>query len=102
MKDGIHPEYKQVVFKDMSNDNMFLIGSTLSSNETIEWEDGNKYPLVKLEISSTSHPFYTGQQRFVDSQGRVEKFKQKFGEKVVGKTQRKSRKQVKLKPKGQR
>lgn len=81
MKKGIHPNYRPVVFQDASADFMFLTRSTIKSNETIEWEDGNTYPLVKLEISSASHPFFTGKQKLVDSAGRVEKFKRKYAKK---------------------
>ncbi|NEN24683.1 type B 50S ribosomal protein L31 [Cryomorpha ignava] len=79
MRKGIHPEdYKFVVFKDMSNDYAFLSRSTASSDETIEWEDGNEYPLIKLEISYKSHPFFTGKMQFVDTAGRVDKFKKRY------------------------
>lgn len=79
MKKGTHPEnYRFVVFKDMSNDTMFLTKSTTASNETITWEDGNEYPLIKVEISNTSHPFYTGKSMFVDTAGRIDKFKKKY------------------------
>ena len=82
MKQGIHPEnYRPVVFKDMSVDHTFLVRSTAESSETIEWEDGNTYPLVKLEISSKSHPFFTGKQKLLDSAGRVERFNKKYGKK---------------------
>lgn len=81
MKQGIHPEYRPVVFQDVSADFAFLTRSTIKSNETIKWEDGNTYPLVKLEISSASHPFFTGKQKLLDSAGRVEKFKKKYGKK---------------------
>jgi len=82
MKKGIHPEnYRPVVFKDMSVDHTFLVRSTAESTETIEWEDGNTYPLVKLEISSKSHPFFTGKQKLLDSAGRVERFNKKYGKK---------------------
>lgn len=83
MKQGIHPEYKPVVFQDVSADFAFLTRSTIKSNETIKWEDGNTYPLVKLEISSASHPFFTGKQKLLDSAGRVEKFKKKYAKKDV-------------------
>ena len=74
MKKGIHPEnYRPVVFKDMSNGDVFLSRSTCNTKETIEFE-GETYPLVKLEISSTSHPFYTGKSKLVDTAGRVDKF----------------------------
>jgi large subunit ribosomal protein L31 len=79
MKKGIHPEeYRLVVFKDMSNDYAFLCKSAATSKETIKWEDGNEYPLVKLEISHTSHPFYTGKMKLVDTAGRVDKFKKRY------------------------
>ena len=80
MKKGIHPEdYRLVVFKDMSNDYSFLTKSTAKTKDSIKWEDGNEYPLVKLEISHMSHPFYTGKQRTVDRAGRIDKFRRKFG-----------------------
>jgi large subunit ribosomal protein L31 len=82
MKKGIHPEnYKFVVFKDMSNGTTFLTRSGNSSKETIKWEDGNEYPIIKLEISNTSHPFYTGQNMLVDTAGRIDKFKKKYAKK---------------------
>ena len=82
MQKGIHPEnYRPVVFKDMSVDYAFLVSSTVKTNETIEWEDGNRYPLVKLEISDKSHPFFTGKQKMLDSAGRVERFKKKYSKK---------------------
>jgi len=78
MKQGIHPEYHDVVFLDISNDFKFVTRSTVQSKETIKFE-GKDYPLVKLEVSSESHPFYTGKHKIVDTAGRVEKFRQKFG-----------------------
>lgn len=79
MRKDIHPEnYRMVVFKDMSNDYTFLSKSTAPSKETIEWEDGNEYPLIKLEISHTSHPFYTGKMKLVDTAGRIDKFKNRY------------------------
>lgn len=78
MKQGIHPEYKEVVFQDTSSDFKFLTRSTMKSGETIKWEDGNTYPLIKVEVSSASHPFYTGQKLFVDTAGRVEKFNKRY------------------------
>lgn len=79
MKKDIHPkEYRTVVFKDMSNDYAFLTKSTVNTKDTIVWEDGNEYPLVKLEISSTSHPFFTGKMKLVDTAGRVDKFRNKY------------------------
>lgn len=80
MRKDIHPEnYRLVVFKDMSNDTTFLTRSTAASDETITWEDGNEYPLIKVEISNTSHPFYTGKSVFIDTAGRIEKFNQRYG-----------------------
>lgn len=82
MRKGIHPEsYRLVVFKDMSNDHTFLTRSSAATNETIKWEDGNEYPLVKVEISNTSHPFYTGKAMFVDTAGRIDKFKKRYEKK---------------------
>lgn len=79
MKKGIHPEsYRFVVFKDMSNGETFLGKSTTKSSETITWEDGNEYPVIKLEISNTSHPFYTGKNVLVDTAGRIDKFKKRY------------------------
>lgn len=79
MKKGIHPEdYRLVVFKDMSNDYMFLSKSTTATKETIKYTDGNEYPLVKLEISHTSHPFYTGKMQLIDTAGRVDKFRKRY------------------------
>lgn len=79
MKKDIHPkDYRLVVFKDMSNDYAFISKSTVKTKETIIWEDGLEYPLVKLEISHTSHPFYTGKMKFVDTAGRVDKFKSRY------------------------
>ena len=80
MKEGIHPDYHPVVFQDASNGYAFLTRSTLTSEKSIKWEDGNEYPLISLEISSASHPFYTGTQRMVDTAGRVERFKQRYGQ----------------------
>jgi len=79
MKEGIHPDYRQVIFHDTSVNEYFKIGSTMNSDETIEWEDGNTYPLVHLDISSASHPFYTGKQREVGTEGRAAQFKRRFG-----------------------
>jgi large subunit ribosomal protein L31 len=79
MKKGIHPEnYRLVVFKDMSNDYSFVCKSTAQTNETIVWEDGNEYPVIKLEISHKSHPFYTGKMQLVDTAGRIDKFKNRY------------------------
>lgn len=81
MKKGIHPSYRPVVFKDVSVDYAFLTRSTVDTKDTIVWEDGKEYPLVKLEISSQSHPFFTGKQKILDSAGRVERFNKKYGKK---------------------
>ena len=81
MKKGIHPKYRPVVFQDVSIDYAFLTRSTVDTKDTIVWEDGKEYPLVKLEISSQSHPFFTGKQMIVDSAGRVERFNRKYGKK---------------------
>jgi large subunit ribosomal protein L31 len=79
MKNGIHPSnYRFVVFQDMSNGTSFLSKSTAPSKENIKWEDGNEYPLIKLEISNTSHPFYTGKMKLVDTAGRVDKFNTRY------------------------
>ncbi len=79
MKKDIHPkDYRLVVFKDISNDYTFMSKSTVKTKETIVWEDGLEYPLVKLEISHMSHPFYTGKMKFVDTAGRVDKFKSRY------------------------
>ncbi len=81
MKNGIHPKYSEVVFEDMAANHRFLTKSTMSSKETIKWEDGNTYPLIKMEVTSKSHPFYTGQKMFVDTAGRIDKFNKKYGKK---------------------
>ena len=79
MRKDIQPEeYRLVVFKDMSMDESFLCKSAASATETIKWEDGNEYPLIKLEISSLSHPFYTGKMKLVDTAGRIDKFKTRY------------------------
>jgi large subunit ribosomal protein L31 len=79
MKADIHPEYKEVVFQDISTDFAILTRSTIKSKETIKWEDGNEYPLIKVEVSSASHPFYTGKHKVLDSGGRVDRFKKRYG-----------------------
>jgi large subunit ribosomal protein L31 len=81
MKKGIHPEYRPVVFHDVSCEFSILTRSTIKSTETIQWTDGKTYPLVKLEISSGSHPFFTGKQKLMDTAGRVEKFNKKYQKK---------------------
>jgi large subunit ribosomal protein L31 len=77
MKEGIHPNYREVLFVDMSNDFKFVTRSTINTRETAEFE-GKTYPLAKIEVSSESHPFYTGNQKIMDTAGRVEKFNKKF------------------------
>jgi len=81
MKAGIHPEYREVVFQDVTSDFQFLTRSTLAdskSKETVKWEDGNEYPLIKIDISSASHPFYTGKHKIMDTGGRVDKFRKRY------------------------
>ncbi len=83
MRTGIHPEnYRLVVFKDMTNEHTFLTRSTANTNETITWEDGNEYPLIKLDVSNTSHPFYTGKKISLDTAGRIDKFKKRYAKKA--------------------
>ena len=82
MKPGIHPEYRDVVFQDISNDFKFMTRSTVLPKDKITWTDGKEYPLYKLETTSESHPFYTGAQTRVVETGRVEKFRQKFAAKT--------------------
>ena len=82
MKKDLHPKgYKLVVFKDMSNGTTFLSRSTAGSKEMVKWEDGNEYTLIKLEISNTSHPFYTGKNVLVDTAGRIDKFRKRYEKK---------------------
>jgi large subunit ribosomal protein L31 len=82
MKADIHPKaFRHVVFKDMSNEYAFLTRSTVDTKETIKWEDGNEYPLFKLEISHKSHPFFTGTNMLIDTAGRIEKFNARFAKK---------------------
>lgn len=90
MKPDLHPEYRPVVYQDTSSDFAFLTRSTIQTNDTIEWTDGKTYPLAKLEISSASHPFYTGKQILVDSGGRVERFRRRYA-KVGVDTERKAK-----------
>jgi len=79
MRPDIHPEYRYVVFQDVSAGTSFLTRSTISTSETVTWDDGNEYPLAKVEISSESHPFFTGQMKIVDTAGRVERFEKRYG-----------------------
>ena len=78
MKADIHPDYREVVFQDLSSDFAILTRSTVNSKETIKWEDGNEYPLIKVEVSSASHPFYTGKHKLMDTGGRVDRFKRRY------------------------
>jgi large subunit ribosomal protein L31 len=78
MKNEIHPEYRPVVFKDTASGTLFLSRSAVETKQTIKYEDGNEYPLFEVEISSASHPFFTGKQKLVDTAGRVERFKKKY------------------------
>ena len=82
MKKDLHPEYREVVFQDTSSDFKFITRSTMTSNETITMEDGKSYPVIKVEVSSASHPFYTGKNHFVDTAGRIDKFKQRYAKKA--------------------
>jgi len=79
MKADIHPNYRDVVFQDVTSDFKILSRSTIATKETTTWTDGKDYPLVKIEISSASHPFYTGQHKVIDTSGRIDKFKRRFG-----------------------
>jgi large subunit ribosomal protein L31 len=79
MKKGVHPRYRPVVFQDMQAQFSFLTRSAIESKDKVTWEDGKEYPLVKVDISSASHPFFTGKQTFVDAAGRLDRFAKKFG-----------------------
>jgi large subunit ribosomal protein L31 len=79
MKADIHPKYQAVVFQDVTSEFAFLTKSTMSSKEKIKWEDGQEYPLIKVEVSSASHPFYTGKHKVADVGGRVDKFRRRYG-----------------------
>jgi large subunit ribosomal protein L31 len=81
MKKDIHPNYREVVFYDTSSEYKFITKSTIETSETIVWEDGKSYPLYKIEVSSNSHPFYTGKKMLLDTAGRVEKFNKRYGNK---------------------
>ena len=78
MKADIHPKYHNVVFHDVTSDFKILTRSTMSAKETTKWEDGNEYPLIKVEISSSSHPFYTGKHKVIDTSGRIDKFQKRY------------------------
>jgi large subunit ribosomal protein L31 len=84
MKQAIHPDYRPVVFRDRAANFAFLTRSTATSTRTIDWEDGNSYPVFDVEISSASHPFYTGQARVLDTAGRVEQFRRRYGTNAKG------------------
>jgi large subunit ribosomal protein L31 len=79
VKQGIHPDYHPVVFRDQSTGKAFLTRSTVKSTQTVEWEDGNTYPLITVDVTSDSHPFWTGNQRVMDTAGRVEQFNRRYG-----------------------
>lgn len=81
MKQDIHPDYNFVVFEDQSSGERFLTKSTMTTDETTKWDDGKEYPIIKIEVSSSSHPFYTGKSLFIDTAGRVEKFNKKYKKK---------------------
>lgn len=81
MKADIHPKYHSVVFQDVTTDFSFLTRSTMTSKEKIKWEDGEEYPLIKIDISSASHPFYTGKHKIIDTGGRVDKFNRRYAAK---------------------
>ncbi len=81
MRQGIHPDYREVVFLDTTSEVKFITRSTLKTNDTIQMEDGKTYPLIKIEVSSASHPFYTGKNVFLDTAGRVEKFNKRYSKK---------------------
>ena len=82
MKPGIHPEYRPVVFEDTSTGDAWITGSTVKTDRTTTWTDGKKYPHVVLDVTSHSHPFYTGQMKIVDSAGRVERFNRRYGKRT--------------------
>ncbi|CAM00097.1 LSU ribosomal protein L31P [Saccharopolyspora erythraea NRRL 2338] len=84
MKPGIHPEYGPVVFRDRSTGTQFLTRSTATSEERVEWSDGNSYPLIVVDVTSASHPFWTGGRQVLDTQGRVEKFRRRYGDRARG------------------
>ncbi len=81
MKKGLHPEFHQIIFKDVSTDWSILTMSTVKAKDKAKWTDGKEYPMVTVDISSQSHPFYTGKQRLIDTEGRAEKFLKKYGKK---------------------
>lgn len=84
MQKDIHPDYRYVVFHDTSSNESFLTRSTVKTTDTVEWEDGNTYPLAKVEVSSKSHPFFTGNMIIMDTAGRVERFERRYGSRRKG------------------
>jgi large subunit ribosomal protein L31 len=85
MKSDTHPDYRRVVIQDVSSDFKVLTRSTAATDQTIEWEDGNTYPLIRVEISSASHPFYTGKRQLIAERGgRIEQFRRRYGDKAAG------------------
>ena len=82
MKEGIHPKYQPIIFQDSSTGVAYLTRSTMKGEKTMKWEDGNEYPVVTVEISSSSHPFFTGKQKLVDTAGRIERFQKKYSKKA--------------------
>jgi large subunit ribosomal protein L31 len=84
MKPDIHPTYRFVVFQDQSSGTSFITRSTIETSDSVTWEDGNTYPLAKVEISAASHPFFTGQMKIVDTAGRVERFERRYGRRRKG------------------
>ena len=88
MKQGIHPDYHPVVFRDISADFAFLTRSTATSPKSVEWEDGNTYPVIDIDVSRASHPFYTGTSRVMDTAGRVEKVRRRYGLPTTGESPR--------------
>lgn len=78
MKQGIHPEYREVIYRDAATGFAFLTRSTVQTEKTMKWEDGNEYPLITVEISSDSHPFFTGQERLLDTEGRIDRFRRRY------------------------
>ena len=88
MKKDIHPDYHPVVFQDEGTGTQFLTRSTATSGRTVQWEDGNEYPLIVVDVTSESHPFWTGAQRVMDTAGRVEKFQRRYGNRVPRRTKK--------------
>lgn len=87
MKQNTHPDYNFIVFKDVASDFAYLTRSTKKGEKTIKWEDGKEYPMLELEISSASHPFYTGKEKLMDTEGRIDKFRKKYAKLGTAKTE---------------